>query len=299
MIVVTDRRPSMALYGDDLPVALQARRGRSPRRTRSSARRSRARAELGHADAAGGRTRVLSPGAVAPRHVLDRVRRATVRRAAGEPRPDARPPPEPAGGAAAGVVRLRALRLPGRGAGGDLVEHCAPRTGTSCRCRPGPGLGAELPAGRRRVDPVRVAGRRGDGARAPVVGATCSACGARTRSGSRGCCDDSAAPASIRSCSARRRRSTSTRPSSAGPSGDGAPAPMKALALAARRRALAEPVALRPARDGEGQRRPAPRASRRSSSAASTARPTSCSASTRRACPARRRDGSGSARRPR
>ena len=36
-----------------------------------------ARAELGHADAAGGHTRVLSPGAVAPRFVIDRVRRST------------------------------------------------------------------------------------------------------------------------------------------------------------------------------------------------------------------------------
>jgi hypothetical protein len=36
----------------------------------------RARAELGHAEVTSGRARVLSPGAVAPRHVLDRVRRS-------------------------------------------------------------------------------------------------------------------------------------------------------------------------------------------------------------------------------
>jgi uncharacterized protein (DUF58 family) len=75
VLIVTDRRPSMSLYGDDLPwlsksaVVLAAAEAIA----RSAAA---ARAELGHADAPGGRTRVLSPGAVAPRHVLDRVRRA-------------------------------------------------------------------------------------------------------------------------------------------------------------------------------------------------------------------------------
>jgi uncharacterized protein (DUF58 family) len=76
VLIVTDRRPSMSLYGDDLPwlskpaVVLAAAEAIA----RSAAA---ARAELGHADAPGGHTRVLSPGAVAPRHVLDRVRRAT------------------------------------------------------------------------------------------------------------------------------------------------------------------------------------------------------------------------------
>jgi uncharacterized protein (DUF58 family) len=75
VLIVTDRRPSMSLYGDDLPwlskpaVVLAAAEAIA----RSAAA---ARAELGHADAPGGRTRVLSPGAVAPRHVVDRVRRA-------------------------------------------------------------------------------------------------------------------------------------------------------------------------------------------------------------------------------
>jgi uncharacterized protein (DUF58 family) len=76
VIIVTDRQPSMALYGDDLPwlskpaAVLTAAEAIA----RSAAA---ARAELGHADAAGGHTRVLSPGAVAPRHVLDRIRRAS------------------------------------------------------------------------------------------------------------------------------------------------------------------------------------------------------------------------------
>jgi uncharacterized protein (DUF58 family) len=75
VVVVTDRRTSMSLYGGDLPwlskpaAALAA----AEAIVRSAIA---ARAELGHADTAAGHTRVLSPGAVAPRHVLDRVRRA-------------------------------------------------------------------------------------------------------------------------------------------------------------------------------------------------------------------------------
>jgi uncharacterized protein (DUF58 family) len=74
VLVVTDQRPSMALYGDDLPWLSKpaAVVAAAEAIARSAVR---ARAELGHADAPGGRTRMLSPGAVAPRHVLDRIRR--------------------------------------------------------------------------------------------------------------------------------------------------------------------------------------------------------------------------------
>jgi uncharacterized protein (DUF58 family) len=75
VLLVTDRRPSMTLYGDDLPW-LSKPRAVTAAAEAIAASAVRARAELGHADAAGGRTRVLSPGAVAPRHVLERVRRA-------------------------------------------------------------------------------------------------------------------------------------------------------------------------------------------------------------------------------
>jgi len=75
VLIVTDRRPSMALYGDDLPW-LSKPRAVVAAAEAIAASAIRARAELGHADAARGHTRVLSPGAVAPRHVLDRVRRA-------------------------------------------------------------------------------------------------------------------------------------------------------------------------------------------------------------------------------
>jgi uncharacterized protein (DUF58 family) len=75
VLIVVDRRPSMALYRDGLPwldkqttIAVAA-----DAIARSAAN---ARAELGHADAAGGRAHVLSPGSVAPRHVLERIRRA-------------------------------------------------------------------------------------------------------------------------------------------------------------------------------------------------------------------------------
>jgi uncharacterized protein (DUF58 family) len=75
VLIVVDRRPSLALYGDGLPwldkpatIAVAA-----DAIARSAAN---ARAELGHADAAGGRAHILSPGAVAPRHVLERIRRA-------------------------------------------------------------------------------------------------------------------------------------------------------------------------------------------------------------------------------
>ena len=75
VLLVVDRRPSMSLYGDDLPwlskPATVAAAADAIARAAVAAR-----AELGHADAAGGRAHVLSPGAVSPRHVLERVRRA-------------------------------------------------------------------------------------------------------------------------------------------------------------------------------------------------------------------------------
>jgi uncharacterized protein (DUF58 family) len=75
VLLVVDRSLSMGLYGGELPfldkpaatiVAAEAV-------ARAAAQ---ARSELGQADAEGGRTHFLSPGGVAPRHVLDRVRRA-------------------------------------------------------------------------------------------------------------------------------------------------------------------------------------------------------------------------------
>ena len=75
VMLAVDRRPSMALYGApfpwlDKPAAAVAAAEAIARAAVA------ARAELGHADAAGGRVRVLAPGAVSPRIVLDRVRRA-------------------------------------------------------------------------------------------------------------------------------------------------------------------------------------------------------------------------------
>jgi uncharacterized protein (DUF58 family) len=75
VLLVVDRSPSMALYGDELPWL------HKPAAVTAAAEAialssSRARAELGYADAAGGREHVFSPGAVAPRHLLDRARRA-------------------------------------------------------------------------------------------------------------------------------------------------------------------------------------------------------------------------------
>jgi uncharacterized protein (DUF58 family) len=73
VLIVTDSRPSMSLYGDaepwlSKPAAVLAAADAIARSAVA------ARAELGHADAPGGRTRLLAPGAVAPRHVLERVR---------------------------------------------------------------------------------------------------------------------------------------------------------------------------------------------------------------------------------
>lgn len=75
VVVVADRRPSMALYGDELPW-LDKRAAVTAAAEAIARSAAVAGAELGYADAAGGRSYVLSPGAVAPRHVLDRVQRA-------------------------------------------------------------------------------------------------------------------------------------------------------------------------------------------------------------------------------
>ena len=76
VVIAVDRRPSMGLYGNGLPwldkPAAVVAAAETIARSAGAAR-----AELGHADALGGHPRVLSPGSVAPRHVLDRVRRST------------------------------------------------------------------------------------------------------------------------------------------------------------------------------------------------------------------------------
>lgn len=82
VLLVVDRRPSMALYGPELPwlskpAAVAAAADAIARAA------LRARAELGHAEAVGGESRVRPPGAVAPRHVLERVRRGAYDAAAG------------------------------------------------------------------------------------------------------------------------------------------------------------------------------------------------------------------------
>lgn len=82
VLLVVDRRPSMALYGPELPwlskpAAVAAAADAIARAA------LRARAELGHAEAVGGESRVTPPGAVAPRHVLERVRRGAYDAAAG------------------------------------------------------------------------------------------------------------------------------------------------------------------------------------------------------------------------
>jgi uncharacterized protein (DUF58 family) len=75
VLVAVDRRPSMSIYGDGLPwldkPAVVAAASDAIARAAAYAR-----AELGYADAAGGREHVFSPGAVAPRHILQRGRRA-------------------------------------------------------------------------------------------------------------------------------------------------------------------------------------------------------------------------------
>ncbi len=75
VLIVSDRRPSMALYPGDLPwLAKPAAAVAAAEAIAASA--VRARAELGHADSSLGRVRTVPPGSLAPRHVLDRVRRA-------------------------------------------------------------------------------------------------------------------------------------------------------------------------------------------------------------------------------
>jgi uncharacterized protein (DUF58 family) len=76
VLIVVDRRPSMALYGPELPWLSKPDTIRAAADAIARAA-SAARAELGSADAIGDRTRVYSPGAVAPRRVLERLRTAS------------------------------------------------------------------------------------------------------------------------------------------------------------------------------------------------------------------------------
>jgi uncharacterized protein (DUF58 family) len=75
VLAVVDRRPSMGLYPSgspwlDKPAAVVAAVEAIGRSAAAS------RAEFGEADAAGARARMLTPGAVSPRVVVDRIRRA-------------------------------------------------------------------------------------------------------------------------------------------------------------------------------------------------------------------------------
>jgi uncharacterized protein (DUF58 family) len=73
VLLLVDRRPTMALYGPELPWLSKPETINCAADAIARAA-SAARAELGYADYAGDRTRVYSPGAVAPRRVLERLR---------------------------------------------------------------------------------------------------------------------------------------------------------------------------------------------------------------------------------
>jgi uncharacterized protein (DUF58 family) len=75
VLIVVDRRPSMALYGPELPWLSKPDTIRAAADAIARAAGA-ARAELGSADTVGERTRVYSPGAVSPRRVLERLRTA-------------------------------------------------------------------------------------------------------------------------------------------------------------------------------------------------------------------------------
>ena len=76
VVIVVDRQPSMALYDPGFPWLSKpaAMTAAAEAIARSAVA---ARAELGYAESSTGRTRVLSPGAVAPRYILERVRSAS------------------------------------------------------------------------------------------------------------------------------------------------------------------------------------------------------------------------------
>jgi uncharacterized protein (DUF58 family) len=76
VMIVVDRRPSMALYDRGFPWLSKPSAVAAAAEAIAFAAVA-ARAELGYAEEDGGRTRVLSPGAVAPRYILDRARRAS------------------------------------------------------------------------------------------------------------------------------------------------------------------------------------------------------------------------------
>ncbi len=73
-MIVVDRRPSMALYDRGLPwLSKPSAVARAAEAIAFAA--VAARAELGYADEVGGRAHILTPGALAPRHILDRARK--------------------------------------------------------------------------------------------------------------------------------------------------------------------------------------------------------------------------------
>lgn len=76
VVIAVDRRPSMGLYPSGLPWLDKPAAVAAAAEAIALAAAT-ARAELGHADTPDGRPRVLAPGAVAPRAVLDRVRRGS------------------------------------------------------------------------------------------------------------------------------------------------------------------------------------------------------------------------------
>lgn len=76
VVIVVDRRPSMALYARGLPWLDKPAAVVAASEAIALAAAA-ARAELGHADTTDGRPRLLAPGAVAPRALLDRVRRGS------------------------------------------------------------------------------------------------------------------------------------------------------------------------------------------------------------------------------
>ena len=122
---------------------------------------------------------------------------------------------------AGGQLRLRRLRLPRAAAARTWLARAIAPLGPRPRDRPGPGLGAELPASSRRST-VPFA-EPGDGR---VVAARFARSEARddaprTRRASGGCSASFAASVSTRSSSARATRSRSTARSSSGPSSDG------------------------------------------------------------------------------
>jgi uncharacterized protein (DUF58 family) len=72
VVVVADRRPSMALYPSGLPWLSKPAAVRAAAEAIAGAARA-ARSELGYADVAGGRPHIVSPGAIPSRRMLERL----------------------------------------------------------------------------------------------------------------------------------------------------------------------------------------------------------------------------------